>query len=247
MGDTRKICCLCGNFGTDDDPITREHVLAKQFYPESMRPGLNLWTVPSHRSCNQKIKLDEEYFYHVLYPLVANANPEMGKVILSDLERRAKEPQTRTLIRSILNTERNTTDGGIVLPPGVVRLDADWHRLQEVAIKVGRCLFYRDHKRYMPYENCKDIRLCERMEDVPEFYRLSWELSKVNVHDLEPSEPGGIIVVADAEGNQPAAACRQVFSYLTAHVRERSLHLYTTVYWEAFAFCMAFEDAEPTS
>ena len=83
MSDTRKMCCLCGNSGTDDDPITREHVPAKQFYPESMRPGLNLWMVHTHDSCNGNIKADEEYFYHVLYPLVANANPEMSKVILS--------------------------------------------------------------------------------------------------------------------------------------------------------------------
>ena len=59
-------------------------------------------------------------------------------------------------------------------------MNADKVRLQRAAIKIGRCLFYRDHKRVMPNENCKDIRLCEREEDVPELYTLSWEMSKVN-------------------------------------------------------------------
>ena len=174
MSDANVVCCLCGKPATDKDPITREHVPPKQFYPKPLRDGLNLWVVPTHKSCNNQHKANEEYFYHALYPLVANVNPQTAGVILDDLKRRAKKPQTPTLLRSILKTSRTTTEGGIVLPPGVVRLDADKHRLQQVASKIGRCLFYREHKRVMPQLNCKDIRLCEREEDVPELYTLSW-------------------------------------------------------------------------
>ncbi len=245
MSDTPEVCCLCGKPPTEDDPITREHVPPKQFYPKSLRPGVNLWTVPTHRSCNNKYKSDEEYFYHASYVLVANANPQMAAVILDDLERRAAKPQTPILMRSILKTERNTTDGGILLPPGVVRLDADQYRFQEAAIKIGRCLFYRDHEQYVPYENCKDIRLCECEEDVPEMYRLSWELSKVNAGELTLPEPDGIVVASEEEG-QPSSACRRVFSYRSAYLEEKRLHLYTLMFWEAFVFCMAFEDPTPT-
>jgi hypothetical protein len=248
MSDATDVCCLCGKPETEEAPLTQEHVPPKQFYPKSLRGGLNLWVVRTHKSCNNKNKQDEEYFYHALYPLVANANPQTAAVILDDLKRRAKKPQTPTLLRDILRTSQtNTTGGGIVLPPGIVRLDVSQYRLQQVAIKIGRCLFYRDHKRVMPYENCKDIRLCEREEDVPEFYRVSWELSKVNVNRLVPLEPGGIVVAVDTEAGQAQAVDPQVFDYRSAHIEERQLHLYTLRFWEAFVFCMAFREPDPIS
>ena len=244
MSDATDVCCLCGKPATEEDPITREHVPPKQFYPKSLRSGLNLWVVPTHKSCNNKYKADEEYFYHALYPLVANANPRTADVILDDLKRRAKKPQTPTLLRSILQTSQTITEGGITLPPGIVRMDVEEYRLQQVAIKIGRCLFYRDHKRVMPYENCKDIRLCEREHEVPELYTLAWEMSKEHVNDLVPSEPGGILVAADMEAGQPFAAWRQVFDYRPAYCEEKRLHLYTLRFWEAFMCCMAFEDPD---
>ena len=241
MTETPDICCLCNNPATEDDPITREHVPPKQFYPKSERTGLNLWTVPTHRSCNSSHKLDEEYFYHALFPLVVNANPQMSSVMLDDLKRRARKPQTQVLMRKILSTRRYTGNRGIVLPPGIVSLDIDTYRVQQVAIKVGRCLFYRDQGRYMPLENCKDIQFCEREEDIPELYRLSWDISKVNVLDLPETKPGGIVVAANDEG-QPSAVCHQIFSYRSAHIEEFQLLLYTMMFWEAFAFCIAFDD-----
>jgi len=96
----------------------------------------------------------------------------------------------------------------------------------------------------MPYENCKDIRLCEREEDVPEFYRVSWELSRVNVSDLVPPEPGGKVLVVDGEAGAPHSACRQVFEYRTAYIPPRRLHLYSLCFWEAFMFCISFEDPD---
>jgi hypothetical protein len=241
MGDELQLCCLCGRIATEDDPITREHVPPKQFYPKSLRDGLNLWVVPTHRSCNNKYKADEEYFYHATYLLVAEVNPRAGAVIREDIRRRAQKPQTRVLLRSILREFRTTTDKGLLLPPGMVAFKTDAYRLQQVAIKIGRCLFFRDHKRFMPYENCRDIRLCESEDNVPEMYTLSWEMSKVNVHDLIPTNPSGIVVVTDTETGQAPTACRTVFDYRTAYCEPKRLHFYTLRFWEAFMFCMAFE------
>lgn len=244
MSDSATICCLCGKTATDDDGITREHVPPKQFYPKSLRGGLNLWTVPTHKSCNNKYKLDEEYFFHALYPLVANANPQIASKILNDLKRRAQKPQTPALVRSILQTKRSKLDGGILLPPGVIQLSASEYRLQQVAIKIGRCLFYRDHQRVMPYENCKDIRICESEDDVPELYRLSWELSKINRKDYVPKDPSGIELVTDSKAGLAKTACPQVFNYRTAYLEQQDLHLYTLMFWESFVYCMAFSEPQ---
>lgn len=244
MQEPPPICCLCGKPANKDDPISREHVPPKQFYPKSLRKGLNLWVAPTHKSCNKSYQLDEEYFYHALFPLVANTNPQTANVVLDDLKRRAKKPQTRTLLRAILKTQQTTTSGGIVLPPGMVRLDVDAYRLQQVAIKIGRCLFYQDHKRVMPYENCKDIRLCQCEEDVPECYRLSWELSKVSVDSVATSESSEIVVDNDTGKGLPLSVYRQVFEYRPAYLEPKHLHLYSLMFWRAFIFCMAFEDPD---
>ena len=105
-------------------------------------------------------------------------------------------------------------------------------------------MFYRDHERVIPYENCVDIRLCEREEDVLELYRLSWEMSKVNVNDLATSETCGLVVDINSEAGRPLAECQQVFDYRPAYIEERQLHLYTLRFWGAFVFCMAFEAIE---
>lgn len=246
MSDTAGMCCLCGKRGTDDDPITREHVPPKQFYPKALRGGLNLWVVPTHKSCNERHKADEEYFFHALFPLVANVNRHAARVMLNDLKRRARKPQTPALLRSILKTKQRSAKGGLALPSGTVRIDVDKYRVHQVAIKIGRCLFYRDHQRVMPYENCKDIRLCEVEDTVPELYRLSWEMSKVNVEDLPRCEANGLVSVTDVNAGQAPTACREVFDYRPAYLDEERLHLYTLRFWEAFAFCMAFEDPDVT-
>ncbi len=94
----------------------------------------------------------------------------------------------------------------------------------------------------MPYENCRDIRLCECEDDVPEVYTLSWEMSKVNVNDLAPSGPSGIVIVRDTEAGQALTACRGVFDYRRAYLEPERVHFYTLRFWEAFMFCMAFDE-----
>jgi hypothetical protein len=202
--------------------------------------GINLWTVPSHKSCNGEYKLDEEYFYHALYPLVGDARPPIAEAMLDDLRRRAEKPQTPALIRDILRTKRTTMEGGIVLPPGKVAIDVDKYRVQRVAIKIGRCLFYRDQQRVIPLETCRDIHLCQSEEEVPEIYRLSWGWSKVNVPDCVPVEPSGLLI-ADPESGKPAGACNAVFSYRTACVN--GMHVYSLMFWQAFMFCMLFDES----
>lgn len=237
-----NICCLCGNSGTREDPITRDHVPPRQFYPKALRNGLNLWTVTAHKSCNNKYKNDEEYFYHVLFPLVANANENMAHAILADIKRRAKNPQTVKLIRDILRNSKRTLESGVILPPGKLCIDADESRLQRVAIKIGRCLFFRDHKRVVSFENCKDIRLCESMADVPELYKLSWNATKVSLSEFVASPVDGIVTVENLGHGAPLTAFKEVFDYRSCYFDERRLHFYTLRFWASFMYCMAFAD-----
>jgi hypothetical protein len=239
-----SICCLCGKPATTDDPLTREHVPPKQFYPKHLRSGLNLWTVYTHKSCNNAYQADEDYFFHYSSLLVGKYSPEVAKSLFQDLKRRAIKGQTRKLLKDILRASREITNRCIVLPQGIERIEVDLSRLERVAIKIGRCLFFHDHSRFISYQSCKDIRLCEREDDVPEMYKISWDLSKINVNELTPEHPSRLIIISNTKGGAPASVTESVFDYRSAYIPDRGLHLYTLRFWSAFMFCMVFEEED---
>jgi len=230
-------CCLCGLEGSHDNGLTGEHVPPKQFFPKKMRAGLNLWKAPTCTKCNHGSHLDEDYFVHVMWPLVANVNSTMGKAIHEELERRANQPQTRTIIRSILKTQTRKTPGGLYLPPGMVGIEADEVRLQRVAIKIARCLHFRDHGQILSDTSCFHASIHEREGDVPAFFQLLWDLSKVDINTLQPRKPGGIIVMDESVGKAPGC-CPAVFDYRPAEFEGN--FYYSMRFWEAFIFCLAF-------
>lgn len=227
MSDENIQCCLCGKI-IDNNPesdglaLSMDHVPPKQFYPKEIRQqqDLNLELAPSHKSCNQDFRQDEEYFYHSLYPLVANNNPAMGNVILQDFRRRSHKPQTPAMIRKIMKTASRETLGGIHLPPGIIGLDLDELRLQRIAIKIARGVLCLNDIAYMPESNCIDIRLCESESEVIELYRLLWTASPVC-------------------GPYP-----EVFSYKYFHYEDR--YLINLLFWESFLYCLCFVD-DPNS
>jgi hypothetical protein len=223
MSDEIIQCYLCGKV-IDNKPENKElvlsmdHVPPKQFYPKGIRrkKTLNLELAPSHRNCNQDYRQDEEYFYHSLYPLVANNNPAMGDIILQDFRRRSSKPQTPAMIRKIMKTASGVTQGGIHLPSGIIGLDLDEFRLQRIAIKIARGVLCLNDIAYMPEANCIDIRLCESESEVIELYRLLWRASPVY-------------------GSYP-----EVFSYKYFHYDDK--YLITLLLWESLLYCLCFVD-----
>jgi len=216
-------CSLCGdpillNTSNPVESLSMDHVPPKQFYPKDIRTAQNqnLWLVPTHKRCNGDYRLDEEYFYHATQVMVQNGNHRMAQVVHLDLMRRTNKPQTPALVRSLLKKVRTVTKAGIYLPPGIVQFNVDEYRLQRVAIKIARGLFWLDQKRYIPRENCKDIRLCELETDAPEIYRRLWC------------------------GVPAKSVITEVFSY--RRVEFEHLHLFSMLFWEAFMFCAAFEN-----
>ena len=219
----QTVCCLCGDPIPTDPPddgnaLSMDHVPPKQFYPKEVRTSqnLNLWSVPTHKRCNGDYRKDEEYFYHAVFPLVRGGNPTMGQTVHRDLMRRRAKPQTPAMIRSLMKGIATVSDGGIHLPPGILRFDLDAYRIQRVVIKIAQGLFSMDQQRCISAQTCRDIRLCEGEADVPEFYQLSWRGV-----DSKYVDPG-------------------VFSY--RHCEFDNLHLFSMLFWEAFLFCLAFED-----
>jgi hypothetical protein len=217
-----KICALCGSPilkkpKNDPDSGTVEHVPASLFYPKSLRSEIRkpLWTVPSHRRCNAAYKSDEEYFYNHFYGLVGVENQGMGKIILDDLRRQAKHSQAQNLIKRILRNCKNVSPGGILLPSTLVWVDCEGERIDRVLLKIAQCLFYKDHKRFLPKENCGYLRLYKEFKDVPETFL---EMMKTRPQSVDP----------------------KVFLYW--HLELEGCHYYVLAFWTAFAFGMVFRD-----
>lgn len=225
MADTP--CALCGepilNEPHDpEDSLSDEHVPPKQFYPKSMRSELraSLWTVPTHRKCNASYKLDEEHFYHHFYALVGAQNEETGKMILDDLRRRMEKPQSRVIVGQMLKQCSKVSPGGILLPPGLIYFKYDPVRIQRVVIKIAQCLFYRDHRRHVPNENCRHIALYENPTDVPEMFAQ--------------------LLLTERQAVSP-----EIFCYWRAEFE--GFHYYAMIFWAAFMSGAVFEDPQCSS
>lgn len=224
MSNKFNPCHLCGEpidttLRDTDLKKSKEHVPPKQFYPKEIRQqnNLNLEQAPAHNKCNQSFRKDEEYFYHSLYPMVANGNPGMAGIIFKDFERRLSKPQTPAMMRKIIKTAFRKTSGGIHLPNGIVGLELDNNRLQKVAMKIARGVLCLNGTSYISESNCIDIRLCQKESDVPEVYQLSWQATP-----------------------QPSGAFHKVFSY--KYFRLDNHHYLTMFFWEAVMYCLCFSE-----
>ena len=225
MTKESKKCHLCGELfdTTSSDPdlkLSREHVPPRQFYPKGIRKkeNLNLETAPSHRECNESYREDEEYFYHALYPLVKDNNPNMGNVIFQDFKRRSTKPQTPAMLRNISKTASKITDGGIHLPAGKVQFSLDEYRLQRVVIKIARGVLSLNGIPFIKSSSCIDIRLCQSELEVPELYQLSWQASET-----------------------PCGDYHKVFSYKYFYFEGH--HYVTLLFWESVMYCLCFNDS----
>ena len=217
------ICYLCGNgidrkVAEDQLEFSKDHVPPRQFFPKSLRQEitLNLDTVPSHKKCNNAYKDDEDYFYHSLYPLVANNNPNMAGVIFKDFVRRAHNVQTPALLHQIIANTSKKTKGGIILPPNMVEISVDLARIQRIAGKIARGVLFLESSTYLPEKNIVDMHICENESEVPKMYRIAWEITPI-----KSSYPG-------------------VFSYKLC--RHDGCYIISLLFWEAFMFCVTIQE-----
>jgi hypothetical protein len=225
MAKPERPCAHCGQMipnkpSDPQDGLTAEHAVPLQFHPKFMRSVIRgqLWTVPSHRRCNEGVKQDEEYFFQYLYGLVFVQNPPMANVLMNEIRRRSAHESTRGLLRRLLGDVRKTTPGGILLPPEVLWVSVNRRRIENVVIKISKCLFYKDHGRYMPRANCLHCERCDDKAEVQEVFN---------------------VICCETE---PRAVVPEIFQYWHADID--GLHHYSMLFWQAFMFCTIFREPE---
>lgn len=155
MKSETEICYLCGKELNKGQDINDDHIPPRQFYPSPIRKksNPNLFTLPTHSSCNKAYQRDEEYFVNSLGPL-ANTS-YAGKELWKDIVKQIHRPESKGLTQKILN-EFEQRPSGIILPPGLVGKRYDRSRIERVIWKITRGLFFKENRQVLS-ENTKKI------------------------------------------------------------------------------------------
>ncbi|MDD5014141.1 MAG: hypothetical protein PHW73_03435 [Atribacterota bacterium] len=168
MENKIDICYLCckklkGNI--DDD-----HVPPKQFYAKSIRKmnNPNLFTLPTHTSCNKSYQMDEDYFVQSLAPLAIGSYS--GTSIWEDISQRMKRPESQKINMIILKE----FDQRIILPNNKIIKRFDGKRARRIIWKITRGLFFKETGRFLPENTPRLFKFISVDEKPPrEFFYIS--------------------------------------------------------------------------
>jgi hypothetical protein len=173
MATIPDLCYLCG--APLSGLFDREHVPPKQLYADRVRRenNLNLLTIPAHPSCNRDFQLDEDYFVNTLMPFARGTYA--GDAIYSEILRKFRQGEKKRLVQRVLK-EFELRPSGLVLPKGKILKRFDGARLQRVAWKIVRGLYFRHFDQVLPSSLTNGLRISFPDEEPPpDFFALAEE------------------------------------------------------------------------
>lgn len=135
-----ETCVYCGR----DGELTRDHVPPENLFSKP-RPN-DLITVPSCLSCNTLASKDDEYFrLNIISREDTPITPGARKVFRTTMRglERPHRPGLKNDLLSRTYLDEKYSAGGIYLGP-VVKYDIDAQRMDEVAKRIVKGLFYNE-------------------------------------------------------------------------------------------------------
>jgi len=217
MKNEIDICYLCGQKLSGD--VDDDHVPPKQFYPRSIRKihDLNLFTLPTHESCNKSYQKDEDYFVHSIAPLAKGSYS--GNAIWGDISNQLKRPQGKRIAQMILK-EFDPRPSGLYLPHGKVVKRFSGQRIWRVVWKITRGLFFKEKEQFLP-------------ETTPKLFK------NISV-DEKPPPQFAWVLGTPSKGQYPG-----VFDYKYADIPELdNFHIWAMLFWDRLIKFVAFHDPE---
>lgn len=212
-----EVCYLCGKRISGDN--SNDHVPPRHFYSKEIRRkhGPNLFTLPTHLTCNRDYQLDEEYFVHSITPLTLNTYS--GKSIVKELLNQYGNKRNWKLGNQII-AEFEERPSGIHLPQGKVVKRINPDRIWRVVWKIVRGLFYKEYGKVLP-------------EDIPKrFWVVSPGEKPPEIFSLLPDEP--------ARGQYPG-----VFDYkFRIFPESTNAHLWSFLLWDKIIMLILFHDPD---
>lgn len=210
-----RYCYLCGHPLVSDND--KDHVPPRQIFAKDVRRlhNPNLQTVEVHRECNHSFQKDEDYFANSLAPLVQGSYA--GNSLLADVFRRVEKGRNLKLVSQLLY-EFEFRPSGLVLPAGRVVKRMDGRRIDRVAWKIVRGLFYLEFENFLPGETPHHLQVIAPGDKPPaEFAALG---------------------DASSKGRYPG-----VFDYKHATFDQfHDMQLWAMLFWDRIIMLMAFHD-----
>lgn len=142
----RGVCVYCGKVAK----LERDHVPPRNLFGSV--PKANLVTVPCCRACNDQAALDDEYFRRTLVFRHDIGDTRIGAELSEPVYRSLKNPRQAGFAKSFFRTVREVeleTEAGIYLG-NTFTYDADHERLDNVACRVIKGLFWHHHGNPLP-------------------------------------------------------------------------------------------------
>jgi hypothetical protein len=219
------VCYLCGL--TIEGAISRDHVPPQQLWSPEIRRKFNvdqLITLPTHWTCNDSYKLDEEYAIRALS--TAGYETPTGKSVVQHGWAKARRGKAVGLHRAILNSF-DARPGGLHLPNDRVVLRIDGDRIKRVIWKIIRGLWFLEYQSSLPKETRYLIVIQEpENKDTPQFEEF-W-----NIVRAQPSR-----------GKYQAVFAHKYFRF---EEYGEVLHGWAMLLWDSvIVYCIHFDPDKP--
>ncbi|PIU29438.1 MAG: hypothetical protein COT09_00825 [Candidatus Hydromicrobium americanum] len=161
-----NICYLCGKELVGK--IDKDHVPPKQFYANDLRRlhNPNLFTLPTHKPCNQTYQGDEDYFVNSIAPLAMDSYS--GRYKWKDIIRFSGRPKSKKLVKMI-HDEFQPNLSKLLLPPGKIIKKFDGDRVTRIIWKITRGLFFKEKNLFLPEDKPRDFKFFSVGEKPPEY------------------------------------------------------------------------------
>ena len=212
MKNKIDICYLCGK--NLNENIDNDHVPPKQFYAKIIRKihNPNLFTLPTHISCNKSYQQDEDYFVNSFAPLTIGSYS--GNAIWKDISKRLKRPQSKRLGLMILEE----FDKRIILPHGKIIKKFNGKRARRIIWKITRGLFFKETGRFVP-------------EDTPNLFKF------ISVNEKPPKE-FFYLSSTPSRGQYPGVFDYKYIDFPEIN----NLHYWAMLFWDRLIVIIAFHD-----
>lgn len=211
-------CYLCGN--DLFDPVNRDHVPPRRFFAPEIRKqfAVQLITLPTHAACNERWRLDEEYFVHTLLPFARGSIS--GDALWRDGIARFTRGENVPLANQVLKEFQHVV-GGVILPANRVAKRIDPNRAHDVIYKIARGLHYH-----------------HRGEILPPLWNCHFTITP-------PGEPPPEVftVLTDANLLNSRGSYQGVFAYSFHKFPEMNdLHVWAMLLWDRIIVTLMFHD-----
>jgi hypothetical protein len=200
-----NLCYLCGELLVG--ALNDDHVPPRQLFAKQVRRthSPNLETVRVHKKCNVDYQRDEDYFVSTLAPLAVETYA--GRSVVEDQARRLASGE-RVGLLELVHNEFESRPSKLILPDGLLAKRYNRPRVERIAWKIVRGLFFLRENRVLPEATPFGVQAASPPEDpVP---------SLLSLLDGFPSF-----------GKYPA-----VFDYTYRRIEEPSMYLWAMLLWD---------------